>query len=206
MLFKNETGCNFFFILLGACASNSIFAQDNNRLSIQTGLFHCFFDKSPILNVNYLNKSEKPFRGLLYNSLGLQYLRKINQLNFVSVEYMMYYETYQNVHPNLLKNVVRLRNYNSFNVTYERNLPIKSNLSFTYGSGVNCRFGYESIVVNYGYFGYLNGWEPLIEVREVGDVGINLRTGIEYSPLKWLTLYSKFDLIGFVYIHDKKAN
>jgi hypothetical protein len=42
-------------------------------------------------------------------------------------------------------------------------------------------------------------------VREVGDIGLNARAGIEYSPLKWLTLYSKFDFIGFVYLHNKKA-
>ena len=66
------------FTLFGAIAPNVVSAQ-NNRLAIQTGLFHYFFDKTPVLNTNYLDKQRKPFSGLFYNSLGIQYQRKINK-------------------------------------------------------------------------------------------------------------------------------
>lgn len=191
-------------ILAVLCTPNNTFAQNNNRLSIQTGLFHCFFDDSPLLNIKNTNKVNKPFNGLLYNSVGLQYKRKLNIKNSISFEYMYYNETYLNVHPNLLKNVVSNRNYNTFNVTYERVYPI-SKFNVTYGGGVNYRSGRESIVVNYGYFYSIGFWESLIETRSVNDIGVNLRVGFEYSPLKWLTIYSKFDCLSFIYINDKKS-
>lgn len=32
------------------------------------------------------------------------------------------------------------------------------------------------------------------------DFGFNLRAGVEYSPLKWLTLYTDFDFLGIFYL------
>lgn len=190
-------------MVVGAFSPTAIFSQLNNRISIQTGLFHTFFDGSPILNVNYQSKTLKPFRGTLYNSLSLQYLRKLETKNYLSVEYQYYYEHYWNVHPNLLKNVVAQRSYNTFNVTYERVLDLNKKIAFTYGGGINYRKGSELIAVSYGYFANW-GYHSNFEYRAVSDWGLNIRTGIEYSPVRWLTLYTKFDLIGFVYLHDKK--
>ena len=65
-------------LVIGIVIPITSFAQ-NNRLAIQTGLFHYFFDKTPVLNTNYLDKQRKPFSGLFYNSLGIQYQRKINK-------------------------------------------------------------------------------------------------------------------------------
>lgn len=202
-------------LVLGATAPSTTFGQDTdltkvkkNRFSVQTGLFHCFFDKTPVLNVNYPIEGEKPFRGVFYNSVGVQYSRKIHQNSSVSVEYSLFYEGYQHIgYPNLLTNVVSERNYNIFNITYERLLSLKSNLFFTYGSGLNCRYGTDFIVVGFSQWGGVGSevYEPHFEVREVGDIGLNARVGIEYTPLKWLTIYSKMDLTGFVYMRDKNS-
>lgn len=190
--------------MFAAIAANMAFSQKNN-IHIQTGLFHYFFDKSPILNVNYLDKGNGVFSGLLYNSIGLQYSRALDDENALSVEYMLYNAYYWNVHPNLMTKVVAKRDYNTFNLTYLKTLPLKSNLKFTYGGGINYRHGSESIVVNYGYFAGLNFYESLMEVRTLDDLGVNLRTGINYFPIKWLTLFSEIDLVGFVYLNDKSA-
>lgn len=191
-------------IVLGAIASSTVFSQKNNRLTLQTGMFHSFFDESPILNTNYKNKASRPFKGLFYNSLGFQYSRVLNPKSTISIEYMYYYEGYWNVQPNLLKNVVFSRSYNTINVTYERILPF-SKFNITYGGGVNYRNGSESIVVNYYYFGSLGFYESLLETRILNDIGLNLRTGIEYKPKPWITFSTKFDLLGFIYLNDKKA-
>lgn len=191
-----------FCIVFGAVAPNTLFAQNNNRLSIQTGLFHCFFDKTPLLNTNYLNKADKPFNGLFYNSLGIQYQRKINSLSSIGIEYSYFYESYWSVYPNLIKNIVPERQINTFNITYSRFIQLVPKLNFTFGGGTSFRFGSEYVVVNYHYFQNYGFYEPNVEVRLVRDVGVNIRTGIEYSPLKWLTLYTKINLIGFVYMND----
>lgn len=36
------------------------------------------------------------------------------------------------------------------------------------------------------------------------DIGINAFAGIDYTPVKWLTLSTKINLLGFVYINDKE--
>lgn len=199
--------CRLYMLIimvLGVFTPSTIFAQ-NNRISIHSGLFHSFFDGSPILNTNYLNNGQKPFKGLFYNSLGIQYERKLNSKSSLSFEYNYYYEIYQNIYPELAKNVVFDRQSNIFNMNYTRVIYSKSRINLPIGLGLNYRHGAESIVVNYGYFAYLNTYESLVETRKQQDIGLNLRAGIEYSPLKWLTLYSNFDLIGFVYMHDKNA-
>ena len=43
-----------------------------------------------------------------------------------------------------------------------------------------------------------------MESRNVLDFGIYARSGLEYSPLDWLSPYTELDLIVFVYVHDKK--
>lgn len=192
-------------LVFGAIAPNTILCQSNNSIMLQSGLLHSFFDGSPMMNTKYTNEERGVFNGLLFNSVGLQFARRLNSKNSISFGYLYYSEYYWNVHPNLLKNVVTMRNYNTFNITYERNHFLNQSFSLTYGSGINYRNGSESVVVNYGYFPSLNSYEPLLETRKINDIGINLRTGLEYSPLKWLTLYTKFDLIGFAYLNDKKA-
>ncbi len=96
----------FSILVLGAITPSTIFCQSKNSFGIQTGLFHSFFDKSPLLNFNYQNSEYKPFNGLFYNSVGLHYKREIKLNTAISIEYMYYYEEYLNVHPNLLKNVI----------------------------------------------------------------------------------------------------
>lgn len=195
----------FSIIVLGAITPSTIFCQSKNSFGIQTGLFHSFFDKSPLLNFNYQNSEYKPFNGLFYNSVGLHYKREIKLQTAISIEYMYYYEEYLNVHPNLLKNVMFKRGYNTFNVTYERIHSLKSKLSYSYGGGLNYRIGSESVVLNYGYFPVLNFYESLLETRILKDIGINLRSGIDYSPTKWLTFFSKLDIISFLYLNDKET-
>lgn len=190
--------------MFAALAANMTFSQKNS-VRVQTGLFHYFFDKSPILNINYLDKGNGLLGGLTYSSIGLQYSRAIDDENLLSAEYMLYNIYYWNVHPNLMTKVIANRDYNTFNLTYSKILPVKSTIKFTYGGGINYRHGSESIVVNYNYFPNLNFHESLMEVRTLDDLGLNLRTGMSYSPIKWFTMFSEFDLIRFIYLNDKSA-
>lgn len=184
-------------VMLGVVTPSILNAQ-YNRISVQTGLFHCFFDGSSLMNTNYLSKDRGIFGGLLYNSVGLQYTRKINSKNSISTEAMYFYEGYWNVLANKNSQVVQARMYMTYNLNYDRYLSLSKNLDFIYGGGINYRYGLDRVVV--GYYGY----GVQIVGRGYRDIGINLRTGIEYSPWRWLTLYTKFDLLGFVYLFDRE--
>jgi hypothetical protein len=179
-------------ILLGFIfTSNSAFSQAKNRIALQTGLFHCFFDGSPLMNLNYSNKAKKPFNGLLINSLGIQYIRKINEKNAIGVEYNSFREEYDK-HLN----------------KYPSEEPIVDNrlFNFIYGGGINFRSGSEAIIISRGIIGIWNG-TPIYELVEENlirnDLGLNTFVGIDYTPVKWLTLSAKINFLGIVYVNDK---
>ncbi|AEA44401.1 hypothetical protein [Fluviicola taffensis] len=189
----------------GKIAVDTIVGKAKNRITIQTGLFHCFFDGTPMVNVNHRNKYE-PFRKLLYSSFGGQFRRQLNTRNAVMLEYMYHTRSYWNVIPELKNGVTEIK-YNTINATYERCLPL-SQFCFTYGGGLNYRTGSESIVVDYlKLYNYVNQiyYEPVEKNRKLNDFGINMRAGIEYTPRKCLTVFSKVDLLGFLYMSDKNV-
>lgn len=195
--------------MLGIIIPGIALSQSNNRISIQTGLFHSFFDGSSIVNKTPNNAKKTPsnlFGGVLNDSQGIQFQRMINNKSSISAEYMFLnggydYEIVYN-NPNV-KPVIATRNLRCLNVSYTRKLKLSDQFNFIYGGGLNYLWGREMIY----HYTYWSGWG---EHRFYGyvrnDIGINLRTGIEYSPLKWLTLYTNFDFIGIVYLGAKDSD
>lgn len=191
--------------MLAAFAANIAFSQKNS-IRLQTGLFHYFFDKSPILNVNYRAKEFNS--GLLINSVGISYSRKIKEKNRIECDVAYFYESYRkyfNMYP-IEKPVIGIREFLTFSINYSRQSYNKGKFNLIYGGGINYRYGHESIIVNRfpmvvteDYILY----EVSIEGVSRSDLGLNIFSGMEYSPKKWLTLYSKIDLLSFVYINDK---
>lgn len=201
----------FFLILFAALAANRTFAQSNS-LRLQMGVFHCFFDKTPMLNVNYLGKHNvfDVFGGFFLNSNGLEYVRSLSPREALSFEFVSYRQNY-NKHTRMYPFTERLvgwRYFTTGGVNYVRKIELQEKLSFTYGGGVHFRHGSESIIVNKHPLGYDENGNPLgyelnLVTLQRNDFAINLSTGIEYTPKKWLTLYSKIDLLSFVYVHDR---
>lgn len=187
----------------GKVSADTIKGVAKNRIALQTGLFHCFFDGTPMVNINHRQKYE-PFRKLLYTSFGGQFRHQLNTRNAILLEYMYHKTSYLNVTPELKNAVVDIK-YNTINATYERCLPI-SRFCITYGGGLNYRMGNEAIVVDYlaHYYGVNQiYYEPIKKSRKLNDFGMNMRAGIEYTPRKCLTIFSKVDLLGFFYTSDK---
>jgi|GEM_PF-2014233 len=185
-----------------------------NRISVQMGLFHYFFDNAPILNVNHREFNGKPrsglFHQLLISSYGLNYQYNINQKNSLSVEIMMFWNLYwgnletfpesgSNYPPKNVKARVSRRSFTTITLNYSRILELSNQFDFVYGGGINYRRGVESIIVS------KNSFEDLLEGTFKNDLGLNAFSGIDYTPLKWLTLYSKLNFMGLVYLHDKEG-
>jgi hypothetical protein len=197
----------FNFILLGVlCTSSSIFAQDKNRITLQTGLFHCFFDGSPLMNTNYQSKGAKPFNGLLINSLGIQYRRAINEKSAFSVDYDYFeegYRKYYGMYPTY-EPMIGTRSWLTVKFNYIRILPLNDRFDFVYGGGINFRSGREVIIITNGIIGSIHG-EPAYEslVIPVGrnDIGLNAFAGLDYSPLKWLTFSSRIDFLSSIIMY-----
>lgn len=192
-------------MILGTIVPSIIFSQ-KNRISIYTGLFHEYFDGSPMLNTNYHSEGSGFLADRFYNSYGIEYIRKLNSKSQISIEVSGIARGWRYMYPNYTTNVVSGRKFFTVNTTYERWLQISDKFNFTYGGGINYRRGSESVVVSYYIFNANNGLSHSNAVsRMLNDIGLNIRTGIEYTPLKWLTLYTKLNLIGFVYFDHRET-
>ena len=192
-------------IILGAlCAPSIVFCQTKNSISIQTGLLHCFFDGSPLMNTKYPSKVIKPFNGVLINSVGLDVTRKINNSNQVSIEAMYFFESYRKNFSEHLTKVVGDRGFLTLNLKYGKIHEITSNWNLVFGIGLAIRLGHESIIVNSGQIasGY---YETNVININRSDIGTNIFSGVEYRILHNLSIYSKLDFLGFIYLNDKNA-
>lgn len=180
-----------------------------NRISIQTGLFHYFFDNAPVLNVNHQHSKstvQNPFKGLLISSLGMSYRRKINCEHSFSIELMSFrnlYDKHTYVYgdgdffdpPEAL---VFQRNFLSTKINYSRLWEINNRINLSSGGGINYRYGSETLIVNKGWF------DLLLESTNKRDIGLNIFAGIDFTPFEWLTFYSEIDFLGLVYLNDKE--
>lgn len=185
-----------------------------NRISLQTGLFHYFFDKSPILNLNHREFAGKPRSGLFHqlfiSSLGVQYERKINTKNTLSFEFISFRNVYWkhgDTYP-IEDALVHERFFSTFNINYSRNISFLKKFDFIYGGGLNYRHGRETIIITRHPIAYWQGewvYELIVDGSLKNDFGLNTFVGIDYSPLKWLSLYTRVDFMSLVYINDKEA-
>lgn len=207
----------FFTVLGGIHSPSTVLAQQMdtmnfkmNRISFQTGLFHYFFDKAPILNINYLypeSTLNNPFRGFFISSIGIQYKRRLNKKSALSLEYLSFRNSYTKHLDdfesgdffNLPPPLVYQRLFSTVTINYLRIQKISSKIDFTYGIGINYRNGVETIIISKGVF------DLHLESSRKNDLGINTFVSIDYTPIPWLTLYSKFDFLGLFYLHDKKS-
>lgn len=179
-------------------------AQTKNAISIQTGIVHCFFDGSPLMNIKYRTKTEKPFHGVLINSLGVEYTRKIKEEIGLSFGAMYFYEGYRST---IFEKKIRAinRGFMTFNIALSKQQALTKSSNFVYGTGLVYRHGYEYIGVAYGEIAPgVN--EVIVETCNRDDIGLNGFIGYEYKPIKNISLFSRVDLIGFVYVNDKEAH
>lgn len=192
-------------ILLFSIVGNS---QLPNRISIQTGLFHYYFDKTPIVNKNKTTNVGDLFNifgGHLNESLGLQYERKISEKSFLSLEFMRtkaqyYLGSYEKfTSPFVLSRMIGI-----VNLHYTRKWNFEKNLFLSYGAGVNYIWGQETYFLENTTHQSGNVSPKFITSRRY-DTGINLRCGIDYSPYEWLTLFTNIDFLGIITIYTRNT-
>src|SRR5690554_6121289 len=193
-----------FILLFGLLASDITIAQ-KNRLSLYSGLFHNYFDGSPMLNINYHSDEWGILKNRFYSSFGIAFQRELNTKSVIYSEIDYRTNNMSSVIADLNTNAIYGREYMALNVGYIRSCKIFENLDIIYGGGINFRRGYESIVVSYGKFIGFDTYHPNLISRNVNDFGLNIKTGIEYTPVKWLTLYSSFNLFGFFFLDDSET-
>lgn len=198
----------FLIIVLMILPCFSTLAQ-NNQIGLNTGLFHYYFDDSPIINVNHVSKSQKGFyRGIFLNSWGIEYSRTIKEKNQLSLEISRFRKSYlkfvpiEAEHPN-----IGSRNFWTANFAYNRQLFSQKKFNLFAGAGLTWRYGQENVIVNVTYIGpeEFNIEELLIESVKRRDLGLSINTRCEYNFKNWLYAHSKIQFLSFVYFHDKRG-
>jgi hypothetical protein len=198
-------------LILGVlCIPGFSAAQNSNRISLQTGLLHTFFDGSPVMNFAYPNSAKKPFKGLLINSVGVQYRRSINEQSTFSVDVDVFHESYdkhESTYPTY-EPMAQSRHFRTLKLNYVRIAPLNAKMDFVYGGGINFRTGSELIMITRGILA-INGNDTIFEIlaKNLGrnDFGLNAFAGIDYTPVNWWTFSAKIDFLGSVILSDKKG-
>lgn len=191
------------FVIIFTFGSNYIFSQTKNRISVQTGLFHNFFDKTPIINTELNSYKRVPrnlFKGMFIDSKGIQYQRFLNDKSSISFEFMDLNSAI-GTSKDLIREIDPMiygRSIKTINITHSRKVKLSNQFDFIYGGGINYLWGYESVYLYSLSVGW--GWESRFHGYYRNDWGLNLRSGIEYTPIKNLTLFTNFDFLGILFM------
>lgn len=207
-LIYSNTAMKFFtFSLLLFLIQSTSFAQ-RNSFRYQTGLAHCFFDGTPI--VNSANKVIFGESQYLNRSNGFQYQRILDNRTRLQIDILSYnhfYRTYNFENLPALPDSILFpmltfteRKYVDFQFCFLRHKPINKILAFQYGIGASFRFA------TYRYAPPLtveSGPGPVFSDNAYSinpfDIGANVRGEITYTPFKWLTFFSQVNLVGMFF-------
>lgn len=195
------------FSLLFCFLKGNLLAQ-RNSFRYQTGLAHCFFDGTPIVN-----SADKVIFGesqYLNRSNGFQYQRILDNSTRLQVDmltYNHYYRTYNfenlpAVPDSILFPMLTFlsRQYFDMQFCFLRNEAINKALSFQYGLGPTFR------LADYKYAPPITaepGPGPILETPTSSmypfDIGANARAEIAYTPVKWLTFFSQVNFVSLFF-------
>ncbi len=218
----------FILLLQGAIAPcNSLLAQKNsrffqsdffrkvlngdNRFSIQTGLFHQFFDGSPVINPERMHENRtfvkdplNAWGGRLNDSWGWTYRRKVNEKSAIQFEWMKYSGNYIGLFTEW-KGPPRVngRGRKKYSLTYFRLVPVNKKVEFNIGIGASYQWGFEiySLMPNPPYF--YDFYDKLFIGGMRKDLGFNLKSGFDYTPIKQLTLSAGVSWNRSVFLETK---
>lgn len=182
----------------------------NNRFSIQTGLFHQFFDGTPVINSERLHENltfiKNPMRAWgsrINDSWGFTYRRKINEKSALLLERMVYKASYIGLFTEWSGPPrIRGRRLDKYSLTYLRLIPIHEKMDFNIGVGVSYQWGREGYKLSPPPYPD-DFYDKYNFVGERKDLGFNLKSNFDYTPIKQLTLSVGVDWTRSVFSENK---
>lgn len=179
----------FFLVGLKLQAQSEL----NNRLSFQTGLFHYFFDDSRLMNTGQYTW-QKP--SIFNSSFSVNYQHQMPTKRLVNFEIMQYRNgsVYPTTNPDQIK--IDYRSNREINVCFLTPKMLHQKINLCYGAGPSMRFSsfYQDTV------SISQGWiNNMAEEYTRFCLGANGRISLEYSPIKWVTLFTQMQLSAYVY-------
>ena len=186
-----------FTLLMNLCHS-----QSKHAISIQSGLFHSYFDRTPLMNFNYTSRDQGIFHGVFLGSNGLSYSYALNKKSSISLEATRLGRSYKIYRYEHQFGDVRSRVLNTFGINYHRNVALTEKSQFQYGAGLSYRNG---IVYQYTVPSPLSYTHTHYE----SNFGLSTFLGFRYYLNQDFSIYSLLDLRSVLYYvnHEElKAN
>jgi hypothetical protein len=167
-----------------------------NRISFQTAPFHYSFDESRIMNTGTL---KYPPNSAFNASFGAAYQHQLPTNRWMSFELMRYQASY--IYPTPQPTIFRTvhRQNIDLNACFLTPKAINPKLNLLYGAGPSIRFAtYESdaIALNPETFYWIS------MTYNNFNIGANGRLSLEYSPVKWVTLFTQLQMAAYVYARN----
>ena len=170
-----------------------------NSLRFQSGLVHCFFDGTPLINGYPKNYSESQ---LLYKSFGIEYQRILENQIRLQADLSYFVHSYKLLDRTILINGVPDSIFNEIQrvfadlqFSFLRNKSLNKTLAFQYGIGPNLRIG----SYNYKSDDGVPVPNVLYSLGTFFDIGMNTKAELAYTPVKWFTLFSQVNLAGMLF-------
>jgi hypothetical protein len=167
-----------------------ISAQSRHTISIQSGLFHTYFDQTPLFNFNNTSKDEGIFHGVHLGSVGIDYAYQINPKNSVAVEYTRLVNNYKEIWADHRMGDVCSRDLRTLYLKYQRRNSIFKKTSLIYGTGVSFRYGETYL--------FTSSWHYTHSYNE-RNLALNAFVGLDHQLTNRLSAFYKFDLRSVLY-------
>ncbi len=167
-------------------------AQSRHTISIQSGVFHSFFDNTPLMNINYTSKDQGLFHGVFLGSAGLSYAYALNQKSSIAFEACRLSQLYLKFKDQHMLGDMQSRMLRTYSLNYNRNLALNQKTSFILGAGISYRNGSVTQYTGKAPLPYTHNYKE-------SNFGVNTFTGFRYNFCKNFSLYSILDLRTILY-------
>jgi hypothetical protein len=180
--------------LMSAIISAAFFSmgQSKHSVSFQSGIFHSYFDQTPLMNFNYTSKEQGIFHGVFLGSNGLSYSYGLNQRSCVSAEATRLARRYDKNRYSHQFGDIDKRIISTYSIKYIRNVALNEKVQFQYGAGISYRNGnvYQYTVPS-----------PLTYTHMFNESNFGMSTliGFRYYLNQKFSLYTLFDFRSVLY-------
>lgn len=167
-------------------------SQSKNAISIQSGVFHSYFDRTPLMNFNYTSRDQGLFHGIFLGSNGLRYSYDLNKKSSISLEATRLGSSYKKYRYEHQFGDIGSRVLNTFGINYNRNVALTEKAQFQFGAGISYRNGnvYQYTVPSPSSYAH---------THYESNFGLSTFLGFRYYLNQTFSMYSLLDFRSVVY-------
>jgi hypothetical protein len=180
------------FLFVFTLVMNMGHSQSKHSISIQSGLFHSYFDRTPLMNFNYTSRDQGLFHGVFLGSNGLRYSYDLNKKSSISLEATRLGSSYKKYRYEHQFGDIGSRVLNTFGINYNRNVALTEKAQFQYGAGISYRNG---IVYQYT----VPSPSSYTHTHYESNFGLSTFLGFRYYLNQTFSMYSLLDLRSVLY-------